>query len=397
VIGDTTWDAAVLGAGAAGLMCGIAAAARGKRVVVLEHSAVVGEKIRISGGGRCNFTNLGATPARYVSQNPRFAYSALARYTPKDFIALVEKHHIAYHEKKLGQLFCDGPSQQIIDMLLAELAAVGGEARTSHRVNDITQDGDGFTVYTSKGDLRARAVVVACGGLSIPKIGATPLAYEIAERFGVPIVPPRPALVPIVWNDVDAFHYEGLAGVSFECAARGDDGPLFREQALFTHHGLSGPAILQASSYLSEEGGALHIDMDPDNRVLPLLEDAKKQGRKAELRTVLAQHFVQRLAQRLCDVHAWHGPINTTKDATLRAIAHTLRHWHVRPAATEGYRKAEVTAGGIDTRALDPKTLQVKAVPGLYFIGECVDVTGWLGGYNFQWAWASGHACGTGL
>lgn len=388
---DTPWDAVVVGGGAAGLMCTLSAAQRGRRVILLEHNASVGEKIRISGGGRCNFTNIGATPANYLSENPRFCTSALARYTPRDFIALVEKHGIAYHEKKLGQLFCDDSSAQIIAMLVDELRAAGGVLRTECAVGAVTRHGDLFHVDTPGETLHARALVVATGGLSIAQLGATPWAYQLANQFQVPVIAPRPALVPLTWGSEDARYFHDLSGVAFECNAQAERGPVFRERALITHRGLSGPAILQVSSYW-RPGEPIHLDLDPDNRVLAMLEDAKRAGRKAELRTVLALTLTQRLAARLCDLHGWNGTVNTTKDATLRDIAHALRHWQVLPGGSEGYRKAEVTAGGIDTRALDPKTLQVKAVPGLHFIGECVDVTGWLGGYNFQWAWASARA-----
>lgn len=390
-----TYDAVILGGGAAGLMCGLSAAARGRRVAVVEHNTNPGEKIRISGGGRCNFTNIGASPANYLSNNPNFCRSALARYTPRDFIAKVEQHGIAYHEKKLGQLFCDGSSAQITEMLVRELLDGDGDLLCACAVRDVAKVDDGFDVQTADGVLHAARLVVATGGLSIPQIGATPIAYQIAEQFGVPIIPPRPALVPLTWRAEDAARFGDLSGVSFHCVAKAS-GPAFEESALFTHRGMSGPAILQASSYW-HAGDPLHIDMDPANAVLPMLLDAKQQGKKAEIRTLLAAQFSQRLAQRLCEVYGWNGPVNTTSDRTLRAISETLRHWRVQPAGTAGYQKAEVTAGGIDTRALDPKTFEVKAVPGLHFIGECVDVTGWLGGYNFQWAWASGHAAGTAL
>ena len=390
-----TYDAVILGGGAAGLMCGLSAAARGRRVAVVEHNTNPGEKIRISGGGRCNFTNIGASPANYLSNNPNFCRSALARYTPRDFIAKVEQHGIAYHEKKLGQLFCDGSSAQITEMLVRELLDGDGDLLCACAVRDVAKVDDGFDVQTADGVLHAARLVVATGGLSIPQIGATPIAYQIAEQFGVPIISPRPALVPLTWRAEDAARFGDLSGVSFHCVAKAS-GPAFEESALFTHRGMSGPAILQASSYWHADA-PLHIDMDPANAVLPMLLDAKQQGKKAEIRTLLAAQFSQRLAQRLCEVYGWHGPVNTTSDRTLRAISETLRHWRVQPAGTAGYQKAEVTAGGIDTRALDPKTFEVKAVPGLHFIGECVDVTGWLGGYNFQWAWASGHAAGTAL
>ena len=390
-----SWDVVVLGGGAAGLMAALRAAQRGRSVLVLEHNARVGEKIRISGGGRCNFTNLGASPANYVSSNPRFCSSALARFTPRDFVALVERHGIAYHEKTLGQLFCDGSSQQIIDLLLAELNTAGGTVRTECAVYRVEQVPEGFLVDAGFGAVQARALVVATGGLSIPKLGATPLAYDVATQFEIPVVPPHPALVPLTWNADDARVFGDLSGVSFDCTAQAD-GPVFREQALITHRGLSGPAILQASSFW-REGQPVTLDLDPENQLLRLLEESKRAGRKAELRTLIAQVLPQRLAQRLCELHAWHGPVNTTKDAKLREIAARLRAWQVVPGGTEGYRKAEVTAGGIDTRALEPKTMQARNTPGLYFIGECVDVTGWLGGYNFQWAWASGHAVGEAL
>ena len=386
----TPYDVIVVGAGAAGMMCAATAGQRGRRVLLIEHYTKLGEKIRISGGGRCNFTNVGAGPANYLSRNPDFCRSALARYTPRHFIAQVERHGIAYHEKKLGQLFCDGPATQIIDMLRAECAAGGVEWWMPCPVDGVTHDGATFIVATPKGAARAPALVVATGGLTVPKIGATPFAYRLAEQFGLPVVPPRPALVPLAFAPAALARYGDLAGLSVD-AEVAFGRARFRENLLFTHRGLSGPAILQISSYW--DGRApLSIDLLPAVDVAAWL--AGHRGSSARLDTLLAEKLPRRFAQQWCEAHDAARPLREIGDAALGRVAAALEAWSVLPAGTLGYAKAEVTAGGVDTAALSSKTMAATAVPGLHFIGECVDVTGWLGGYNFQWAWASGHAAG---
>ncbi|MCU1232511.1 MAG: hypothetical protein JWP63_478 [Candidatus Solibacter sp.] len=379
-----TADVVIIGGGAAGLMCAIEAGRRGRRVVVLEQNRQVGRKILISGGGRCNFTNLHTTPANFISANPHFAKSALARYTPRDFIGLVERHGIRYHEKTLGQLFCDDSAAQIVGMLETECAAAGVEIVTDCRVLAI---GAGFTIETSAGTIRTQSLVIASGGLSIPKIGATPFGYQIARQFGLRLVDCRPALVPVTFTREDRDRFADLAGVSADVAAR-TNGHKFREKLLFTHRGLSGPAILQASSYW-RPGGPVEIDLLPDVD-LP----AALRASRAEIRTVIGRFLPKRLAERWCEVHKIQGPSIGLSDREQQAISAGLHSWQVRPAGTEGYEKAEVTAGGVDTAELSSKTMETRKTPGLYFIGEVVDVTGHLGGFNFQWAWASGVAAG---
>jgi len=361
-------------------------------VVVIERNRAAGEKIRISGGGRCNFTNRQAGLPNYLSHNPRFCLSALSRFTPADFISRVEGHGIAFHEKKLGQLFCDTSSQDIIRMLLFELAAADGALALEETVDRVERHDGFFTVHTNRGGIEAASVVVATGGLSIPKLGATGIGYQIAEDFGLPIVPHYPALVPLLWGYDDAERFADLSGLSVDAVASIGK-TSFRENLLFTHRGLSGPVVLQISSYWDGAGEIL-FDLLPEKAQHGHLAEEKRRGNKAEIKTVLAHLLPSRLAERWCFVHAWGGPINTQKDSTLEAIEQSLRRWRVVPAGTEGYKKAEVTGGGVDTRALDPKTMQARDVAGLYFIGEVVDITGWLGGYNFQWAWASGFAAG---
>jgi len=383
-------DAVVIGAGAAGMMCAATAAQRGRRVLLIEHYHRLGEKIRISGGGRCNFTNVGAGPSNYLSANPDFCRSALARFTPRDFVAMVERHRIAYHEKKLGQLFCDGPSTQIVAMLRAECDAGDVEWWMPCAVDAVRRTGDAFEVTTPRGVARAPALVIATGGLTVPKIGATPFAYRIAEQFGLRVVPPRPALVPLAFAPDALARYGDLAGISIDAeiafgAAR------FRENLLFTHRGLSGPAILQISSYW--DGRApLAIDLLPDGDALAWLAAHRASG--ARLDTLLSERLPRRFAQQWCTAHDAARPLREFSDATLSALAAHLNRWEVLPSGTLGYAKAEVTSGGIDTRDLASRTMAARTVPGLYFVGEAVDVTGWLGGYNFQWAWASGHAAG---
>ena len=388
------FDVIVIGAGAAGMMCAGVAGQRGRRVLLIEHAPKLGEKIRISGGGRCNFTNLHCAPANFLSQNPDFCRSALARYTPRHFVALVERHGIAYHEKQLGQLFCDGPSQQIIAMLRAECDRGGVEWRMPCQVRGIVRAAPGedgrYTVATDTGEYRAHALVIATGGLSVPKIGATPFGYRVAEQFGIGIVPPRPGLVPLSFSPEMLAQFGELSGVAVE-AEVSCNGGRFREDLLFTHRGLSGPAILQISSYW-RGGDWIEIDLLPGHDVEAWLAAAQRS--RALPAAVLGERLPRRLAHRWCEVHGLLQPLDQLSAKRLREIGHGLAHWRVQPSGTLGYNKAEVTLGGVDTAALSSKTLEARAVPGLYFVGEVVDVTGHLGGFNFQWAWASGHAAG---
>ena len=380
-------DLLVLGAGAAGLMAAIAAGQRGRRVIVLDHADRIGKKILISGGGRCNFTNLHCSADRFLSANPHFARSALARYTPRDFVALVERHRIPFHEKTLGQLFCDRSARDIVSMLEAECRTAGVRILLKQTITEIRHS-EGFLAHTPTANYRARALIVATGGLSIPKMGATDLAYRIAAQFGLAIEPCRPALVPFTWQAEDSTRYADLTGLSTEVIAE-QGKTRFREQMLFTHRGLSGPAILQISSYWSP-GASITIDLAPEHDCTAPLR-AQPGGRDAAaFRTVLRATFPQRLADRWA---ALYPPSAWSNAALLQAEEH-LHRWQVTPAGTEGYAKAEVTAGGISTAELSAQTMESRRVPGLYFIGEAVDVTGHLGGYNFQWAWASGAAAG---
>ncbi len=384
------YDAIVVGAGAAGMMCAATAGRQGYRVLLIDHAAKLGEKIRISGGGRCNFTNLHCAPENFLSRNPHFCRSALARYTPKDFIALVEKYRIRYHEKKLGQLFCDDSATQIIAMLKAECDAGGVAWRMPCTVNTIVRRDDEFVLDTTAGAFSAPALVIATGGLSVPKIGASPFGYKVAEQFGLAIVPPRPALVPLLFDATELERFGDLSGVSTEAVVSAGDGR-FRESLLFTHRGLSGPAILQVSSYWTP-GNPLHVDLLPDAPGESLFSD-HRHGRALPA-TVLSEALPKRLAQAWCEAHGATQPMDQMSDKALRALAAGLHDWQVKPSGTAGYQKAEVTLGGIDTDGLSSKTLEARLVPGLYFIGEVVDVTGHLGGFNFQWAWASGHVAG---
>ncbi len=389
-----TFDVVILGAGAAGLMCAMTAGQRGRRVLLLDHAAQPGAKILISGGGRCNFTNLEVTPERFLSANPHFCKSALSRYTQRDFIALVERHRIRYHEKTLGQLFCDGSAREILAMLLAECAAAHVDLRVGHSVGEITRP-DRFCVDTNRGSFIAPALVIATGGLSIPKMGATGFAYDIARRFGLPLIEPRPGLVPLKFTDETLGLCRQLTGVSVEtvvsCGRQS-----FRENILFTHRGLSGPAILQISSYW-RQGDTISIDLAPDLDAQSFLRDRKRVRPKAELKSVLAEILPTRLAHALAEMAPSPGPIANLPDRSLAAIAQRLKRWQMRPTDSEGWAKAEVTAGGIDTAGLSSRTMEAREVPGLYLIGEAVDVTGWLGGYNFQWAWSSGWCAGQAL
>ncbi|MEA3264835.1 MAG: NAD(P)/FAD-dependent oxidoreductase [Pseudomonadota bacterium] len=381
------FDAIVLGAGAAGLFCAATAGQRGKRVLLLDHNDEVGRKILISGGGRCNFTNVHTAPDRYLSANPHFAKSALARYTPADFIKLVDSYGIAWHEKTLGQLFCDGSAKQIVAMLLEECERGGVTIRLGSETGTVEHRDGRFHVA----DASAPALAIATGGPSIPKLGATTFAYELARQFGLKVVQPRPALVPLTLSGEDALFTE-LSGVATDVVARCGKAA-FREAALFTHRGLSGPAILQVSSYW-QRGEDVRIDYLPDQPQGWLLEAKRSQPRSA-LRKVLP--LPERLATTLADRLGVAGELGNQSDKVLRAAEARLHDWHFAPNGSEGYAKAEVTAGGISTAELSSQTMEAKKVPGLYAIGEAVDVTGWLGGYNFQWAWASAHAAGSAL
>lgn len=384
------FDAIVLGAGAAGLMCAATAGQRGRRVLLLDHADAVGKKILISGGGRCNFTNVNTAPDRFISANPHFAKSALARYTPADFIALVNAHGIAHHEKTLGQLFCDGSAKQIVAMLLDEAAKAGVDVRVGQPVGEVTHADGRFGVQFGDTRFTAPNLVIATGGPSIPKMGATGFAYDLARQFGLKVVEPRPALVPLTLGGDDVLFRE-LSGIAAPVAARAGKA-VFREAALFTHRGLSGPAILQISSYW-RHGEPVTIDFLPDMPSGWLL-DAKRNRPRATVRAVLGAQLPDRLAETLAERLALPGELAAQTDRKLTDAEARLARWSFHPNGTEGFTKAEVTVGGISTAGLSSQSMVAKTIPGLYAVGEAVDVTGWLGGYNFQWAWASGHAAG---
>jgi len=386
------YDVIVLGAGAAGMMCAIRAGRRGRSVVVLDHAAAPGEKIRISGGGRCNFTNINAGPKNFLSANPHFAKSALARFTPQDFIAMVERHGIAWHEKALGQLFCDNSAKDIIRMLTDEMQAAGAELRLRTEIGSIEKSAGGYRIHTSEGVFEASSLVVATGGKSIPKMGATGFAYRIAEQFGLPVVETRPGLVPLTLDPQLLQRLAPLSGIAAPAEIRHGK-TSFREALLFTHRGLSGPAILQISSYW-REGEEITVAIEPDIDILALLKKAKQASGRQSAQTALAEILPKRLAQHIVESEGITGNMADQSDKRLQQLASAIQSWRVKPSGSEGYRTAEVTLGGVDTACLDSRTMQVKTIPGLFFIGECVDVTGWLGGYNFQWAWASGHVAG---
>jgi predicted Rossmann fold flavoprotein len=388
------YDAIILGAGAAGLMCALEAGIQGKNVLLVEHNDKVGRKIRISGGGRCNFTNVHTDPSRFISQNPRFCYSALAGYTAQDFIDLIDRHEIQYHERKHGQLFCDDSAQQIIDALLHDCDEAGAEIKTNCLVTDVQKE-DHYTVTTSSGNFTSHSLVIATGGLSFERIGASSAGYKIAEQLGLNIIPCEPALVPFILDEDDLFQLTDLSGISFEASASIDK-TSFQEAILITHRGLSGPAILQISSYW-KEGQGITVELFPGTNLEEELFDLKNKFPKATPKSFLNTHFSSRFVNRLCEMNDWNKPFGETPDKTLRKMAQKLQHWQIPIQDTEGYPKAEVTRGGVDTRQLNPTTMEAKNVPGLYFIGEVMDVTGWLGGYNFQWAWASGVAAGRAL
>lgn len=384
------YDAIVLGAGAAGMMAALTAGQRGRRVLLVDHADAPGKKILISGGGRCNFTNIHTAADRYISENAHFARSALSRYTPADFIALVNRHGISWHEKTLGQLFCDQSAGQIVDMLMAECRHGGVTFAFGQPVTALDHS-DGLYRVTLNGVKHcAPSLVLATGGLSIPKMGATGFAHEIARRFGLPMVQTRPALVPFTLGDDEAL-FRSLSGVSAEVIVRSGK-TAFREAALFTHRGLSGPAMLQISSYWQHRT-PIHVDFLPDEKQDWLLEE-KRTRPKATLRSTLARRLPERLAETLAGRLGVEAELGNCRDAALRTAADQMARWPFHPNGTEGYAKAEVTAGGISTKALSQKTMEATKMPGLYAIGEAVDVTGWLGGYNFQWAWASGKAAG---
>lgn len=387
-----THDVIIIGAGAAGLMCALTAGQRGLRVLVVEHANKIGKKILMSGGGRCNFTNTGTTPANYLSANPHFCKSALARYTPADFIEMVDRHRIAWHEKELGQLFCEVSSKLIVKMLLDECTAVHVRIQTQCSVSDVRQIDGGFRVDTEQGHFAAPSLVVATGGLSIPSLGATGFGYELARRFGHEVLTTRAGLVPLTLSGKHQERLQDLSGVALPVQARCGK-QAFRNFMLITHRGVSGPAILQISSYW-QPGDDLRLDLLPGESALDWLRSQQAQRPAAELKTVLGDVLPRRFAQRLCEIWMPNRPMRQYNEPQLRELADTLQSFPLVASGTEGYRTAEVTLGGVDTDGLSSSTMMSRRVPGLFFIGEVVDVTGWLGGYNFQWAWASGHAAG---
>ncbi len=392
-------DVIVIGAGAAGMMCAAQAAARGRRVLLVEHVEKLGERIRISGGGRCNFTNLRVGPENFLSRNPHFCRSALARFSSRDFITMVEKRGIRYHEKTLGQLFCDDSAQDIISMLKAACDGAGVRWAMPCPVQSVKRIDGGYSLATDHGEQRCASLVIACGGLALPQIGATPFGYKLAEQFGLAIVPPQPALVPLALPPETLTPLKALAGLAIDTETHCKDAH-FRENTLVTHRGLSGPAILQISSYwqmantLADGAKKQPIEID----LLPGVDAgtwlAAQRHAKALLPTLLAERLPRRFAQEWCALYGWDKPLNELSNRDMEAASRALKHWTLMPSGTLGYAKAEVTLGGVDTDGLSSKTMEAKTVPGLYFIGEVVDVTGWLGGYNFQWAWSSGWVAG---
>jgi predicted Rossmann fold flavoprotein len=386
------YDVIIIGAGAAGLMCAAQSAKRGRKTLLLDHANKAGEKIRISGGGRCNFTNINASPANFISENPRFCVSALSRYTQLDFLKLVESYNIAYHEKTLGQLFCDGSSQQIIDMLIAECNKYSAEIQLSTHINDVSKIAENFQIKTSNGDFNCSSLVIATGGKSIPKMGATGFGYDIAEKFGLKIIETSAALVPFTFENEMLLYFKSLAGVAVSASVKCNK-KQFDEAILFTHRGLSGPAILQISSYW-KAGDKVELNLKPQQNVLDFLKAEKAENPRQEIATILSKFLPKNLAQTICEDNKLSGRIADSTNEKFNQIAQLVHNWQVIPEGTEGYRTAEVTLGGVDTNELSSKTFEANKVKGLYFIGEVVDVTGHLGGYNFQWAWSSGHAAG---
>ncbi len=385
-------DVLIIGAGAAGMMCAIEAGKRGRSVIIIDHAAAPGEKIRISGGGRCNFTNLNAAPQNYISRNPHFCISALRRYTQRDFIGLVDRYSIAWHEKTLGQLFCDGSAKQIIDMLVTEMNRAGVELRLRTSADTIEKSGDGYVVDLSGERVRCASLVIACGGKSIPKMGATGFGYDVARQFGLALTETRPALVPLTFDENTLAPLKPLSGISVD-AVVSHGKTRFAEAMLFTHRGLSGPSILQISSYW-REGDTISVAMLPGTRVFDALRAARSRNGRQALQTALGELLPKRLAQLIAESSKIEGHLADLSDKQLLAVEKAVNEWQVKPAGSEGYRTAEVTLGGVDTDVLDQKTMETKSEKGLYFIGEVVDVTGWLGGYNFQWAWSSGWVAG---
>lgn len=385
------YDVVIIGAGAAGMMCAIEAGKRGRNVLVLDHAKSAGEKIRISGGGRCNFTNINTKFDRFLSQNPRFAISALKRYTQHDFIKLVDSYNIAYHEKVLGQLFCDGSAKEIIDMLLTEMNNAGVELRLSTMVKSINKAGT-YSIELAHETIEAKSVVVACGGKSIPKMGATGFGYHIAEQFDLPVIETRPALVPLTFSDELLGLIKPLSGVSTDSSVRCGKAS-FDEALLFTHRGLSGPSILQISSYW-REGDEIIVDLAHGINIANELKAMRKSSGKLSIANALSRHITSKLAHMIVGYSALTGNLADQNNAKLDQLGALVNAWRIKPAGSEGFRTAEVTLGGVDTSALNAKTMEAKNTEGLYFIGEVVDVTGWLGGYNFQWAWSSGWVCG---
>ncbi|MDR2312555.1 MAG: NAD(P)/FAD-dependent oxidoreductase [Brucellaceae bacterium] len=385
-------DVVIIGAGAAGMMCAIRAGQRGRSVVLIDHAKSAGDKIRISGGGRCNFTNIHATAKNYLSENPHFCKSALARFTPQDFIAMVDQYGINWHEKTLGQLFCDNSAKDIINMLRTEMQQANVRLDLNTTVSDITKTADGFAITTSYGKIEASSLVIATGGKSIPKMGATGFAYQVAGQFDHSLIETRPGLVPLTLEPNLLEQLSSLSGIAVDAELRHGK-TRFREALLFTHRGMSGPAILQISSYW-REGDEVVLTVEPDFDFLALLKNARKINGKQSAQTALAEKLPRRLAQFFTEKTQLNKPLADLSDKVLANLVAAIQDWHFKPAGSEGYRTAEVTLGGINTNELDSKTMESKKVQGLYFIGECVDVTGWLGGFNFQWAWASGHSAG---
>ena len=385
-------DVVIIGAGAAGMMCAIRAGQRGRSVVLIDHAKSAGDKIRISGGGRCNFTNIHATAKNYLSENPHFCKSALARFTPQDFIAMVDQYGISWHEKTLGQLFCDNSAKDIINMLRTEMQQANVRLDLNTTVSDITKTTDGFAITTSYGKIEASSLVIATGGKSIPKMGATGFAYQVAGQFGHSLIETRPGLVPLTLEPNLLEQLSPLSGIAVDAELRHGK-TRFREALLFTHRGMSGPAILQISSYW-REGDEVVLTVEPDFDFLALLKNARKINGKQSAQTALAEKLPRRLAQFFTEKTQLNKPLADLPDKVLANLVAAIQDWHIKPAGSEGYRTAEVTLGGINTSELDSKTMESKKLQGLYFIGECVDVTGWLGGFNFQWAWASGHSAG---
>jgi predicted Rossmann fold flavoprotein len=385
------FDTVIVGAGAAGLMCAIEAGKRGRKVAIIELAGAIGKKILISGGGRCNFTNIYCSPANYISKNPHFCKSALARYTPFDFIELVQKHNIAFHEKTLGQQFCDNSSRQIVDMLKKECDENNVQIFLNTQITQVTKDNK-FTITTNNSVFESQTLVIASGGLSIPKMGSTDFAHKIAKQFGLSVINCKPGLVPLTVSAKDLSRFSDLSGISMMCQTSCND-QSFKESFLFTHRGVSGPAVLQISSYWDPSNN-ISFNLLPDVDILNELMSAKKRGERSELKTILSNFIPKKFCEVLSQELGNSKPINEYSDKDLKHISSTLTNWLITPSGTEGYPKAEVTIGGVDTDELSSKTMESKKVSGLYFIGEGVDVTGHLGGFNFQWAWASGHAAG---